>query len=314
MKFYKKKAIITGVAGYIGSHLAEQLLKSGYIIYGIDNMINGSKKNVIKLKKFRDFFFYDTSINKFKKQIYAKYFFHFAAISSVNNKIQFNHLYDNNVTGTQKALALSKKSQCKYFFFPSSAAVYGENKKKNKENSQTNPISLYGFTKLYNECQIFNFKQKNLKCNYIIFRLFNIYGNNIMENQESVIPSWLKNIYFNKNIKINNNGNCYRDFLFIDDLIKIFIFFMSKRVKFDIINVGSGKALSLKKLFQIIVDNFVKFKNFKKNKIIRLKKNNSISSSEIKFSVSDNRKLRNFGFSEFTNIKSGIEKTIKKNF
>lgn len=314
MNSYEKKVIISGVAGYIGSHLAGELLIAGYTVYGFDSMIGGSKENLKKLEKFDNFFFFKLSLNKFNKIIRAKYFFHFAAIASINNKLTFDDLYKNNVLGTEKALQISKKNGCKYFFFPSSAAVYGESKRKNKESFIKKPLSLYGFTKLCNEYQIDTFSKNNPNCKYIIFRLFNIYGGKISQNQMSVIPQWLKKIYLKQKITINNDRYSYRDYFFIDDLIKVLIFFMKKNIKFDVINIGTGKKTSLKKLLMIIKTIFFKQNIIKKNHLIKLNKINTSFSNEIKFSVSDNSKLRNFGFNKLTKLKTGIEKTIEKNF
>lgn len=308
-----KTIIITGVAGYIGSQLAYYFLKKNYKIIGIDDFSNSTKRDISRLFSFKNFKFYKENINSLDITIFKKekidFFIHLAAVSSVekanDNKIK---TYESNVLGLRSAINLADKLKCKSFLFASSAAVYGNTKKfPILENHQLKSESLYGFSKIINENQISNYKNK-IKMNFKILRLFNVYGGNkFLEKNKGVISNWINSILKNKPLILDNKGRCVRDFIYIDDIIQIIerLLFIKKK-KIEIYNIGSGNKTSLTSLFKTLKKVIQKKEKKYKFKII----NRNLSPSQIEYSYSSNKKIKQLLNFKFTNLENGINNLI----
>ena len=211
-----KTIIISGVAGYIGSQLALNLLKKNYQIIGIDNFSNSYEKDMSNLHNFKKFKLLKRNINNINYNIFKKkkidFFIHLAAVSSVDkaNNNQYE-TYKTNIIGLESAIYLAEKVKCKSFLFASSAAVYGGVTKlpileKNPLKSQ----SFYGFSKIINENQILNYKNKS-KMDFTILRLFNVYGGNkFLVKNNGVISKWIKCILKKKPLLLDNKGSCIK--------------------------------------------------------------------------------------------------------
>ena len=170
-----KNILITGGAGYIGSHISEILIKNKKKIFLIDNLSTGHKKLIHKKANFFKLDIFDFKkikilINKYK----IDSIIHLAAnlIISEGQKKPKKY-YKNNVEGTKKLLEACKNTNIKNFIFSSTAAIYKEGQYKVTENSKIKPKSIYGKTKAQAEKLIQNFAKKN-KINYGILRYFNI--------------------------------------------------------------------------------------------------------------------------------------------
>jgi nucleoside-diphosphate-sugar epimerase len=222
-----KKIIITGVAGYIGGHLAHFFLKKKYYVLGIDNFYSGEKKLIKSLNKFKNFNFINLDISKKKIQnIKGCYdcIIHLAAQTSVQKSIKNKkETFRINQMTLKNALKIADVTKCKLFFFTSSAAVYGNVKKipiNEKENLK--PTNAYGLSKKLNEQQINKFSRKK-KIKFVILRLFNIYGKSISNTRNfGVINKYIESIKKKKIIYLHHQGTCTRDFFYIKDLIQVF--------------------------------------------------------------------------------------------
>ena len=276
--------LITGGAGYIGSHLAEKLikLKKKVIIY--DNLSTGSKRLVDNKAVF-----INGDINNFIKvsKIIKKYnvktVFHFAASINVSeaerNKKKY---YKNNILGTKNLLKGIEKSNnnVNRFIFASSCSVYGNTKKSITEKSKIRPYGYYGYTKSISEKDIKKFSKKN-KCNYAILRYFNVAGasrsgklgevnrNNghLFKNLALLTQKKKKIFYINGNNFNTKDGTCVRDYIHIIDLTDIHLKvydFLRKKNKSIVLNCGYGKGYSVLE----IVD---KSKKFIKGLILKFK-------------------------------------------
>ena len=172
-----KNILITGGAGYIGSHISELLLNNKKKVVIVDNLSTGHKKLINKKAKF-----YKININNIKKikQIIIKNnidsVIHLAASLIIGEGESFPKKYfKNNVLNTKKFIKACNNTTVKNFIFSSTAAVYKDGKYKVSENSELKPKSVYGKTKLAAEKIIIKNCKKN-KINYGVLRYFNIVG------------------------------------------------------------------------------------------------------------------------------------------
>jgi UDP-N-acetylglucosamine 4-epimerase len=264
-KLTKKKYhwLITGVAGFIGSNLLEELLLNNQKVTGIDNLSNGFIDNLNDVKKkvtlsqWKNFKFIKADIcdlksnNRYLKKI--DFTLHQAArgsvIKSIKDPIKTNK---SNVTGFLNILNLSKKIGVKSFVYASSSSIYGDSKALPKvETNIGNLLSNYALTKKINEdySKLF-FKQYGFKT--IGLRYFNVFGKRQDPNGDyaAVIPRWIKKVLKNKTIEIYGDGKTSRDFTPISDVVQANILSALKNLskKNYVFNVGNGSRTSLNQL------------------------------------------------------------------
>lgn len=295
-----KNILVTGGAGYIGSHIVEQLVKKSFLkIFIVDDLSTGHKRLISKKAKF-----IKANINKTQliKKIILKNkidtIIHLAAKTIVTESEKKPKLYYNvNVLGTRSLLNAAKNSSVKNFLFSSTAAVYGSKIRYVNENSRTLPDSVYGKTKLQAESLV----KKKFKKNYIILRYFNVVGASpskkigLINKYGQLFKNFAVEI-LKKKPKLNVYGNdyntadgtCVRDFIHVSDLADIHLkvlFKVSKNNKSVILNCGYGKGFSVLE----VVNNF---KKFSKNKV--LVKFEKRRKAEIVESVANVAKLKKY--------------------
>ena len=257
--------LITGGAGYIGSHLAEKLikLKKKVIIY--DNLSTGSKRLVDKNAVFINGDINNLiKVSKIIKKYNVKTVFHFAASINVSEAEKNKKKYfKNNILGTKNLLKGIEKSNNKVnkFIFASSCTVYGSIKKSITEKTKIRPSGYYGYTKSISEKEIKKFSKKN-KCNYAILRYFNVAGasgsgkvgevnkNNghLFKNLALLTQKKKKIFYIYGNDFNTKDGTCIRDYIHITDLINIHLKvcdFLKNNNKSIVLNCGYGKGYSV---------------------------------------------------------------------
>ena len=280
------KILITGGAGYIGSHVAEKLVKTKCKIVIIDNLQRGSRKLINKKTNF-----IKADINNTKKirQIILKKkidtIIHLASFASVAESQKYKKKYYlNNVIGTQKLLQACKDTNIKNFIYSSSCSIYGNVKGKVGETSKPNPKSYYAFTKYKSENLIKNFSKK-YQFKYIILRYFNVAGasnsgkiGEIGNRNDRLIKN-LAIQFFKDKAKINihginyktKDGTCVRDYIHVSDIADIHdmcIDYLNKNFKSNIFNCGYERGYSVLEISKI-------FKKLKKNTIIKFGKRRS---------------------------------------
>ena len=258
-----KNILITGGAGYIGSHVTEILLKKNKKVFLIDNLSTGHRKLINKKAKF---FKLDILNKKQIKKIIDKYkidsIIHLAAnlIISEGQKKPKKY-YKNNVIGTKKLIEACKDSSVKNFIFSSTAAIYKDGQYKVSENSIIKPKSIYGKTKIRAEKLIQNFAKKN-KINYGILRYFNIAGSS-PSKKIGLINKKSDHLFKNFSIEImkkkpklkiygtdynTKDGSCIRDFIHVYDIAEIHLLILEKINKLNvskILNCGYNKGTSV---------------------------------------------------------------------
>ena len=263
----KKKVLVTGGAGFIGSHLCEKLLENNYSVTVIDNLSVGKKKNISKKVKF-----IKSNILNYKSCLLAcrniDIVVHLAAKVSIRNSVNtLDEDIKNNINGTINVLNASAKNNVKKFIFASSMAVYKKSSKPFSETDDTEPLSPYGVSKLAAEKYIMLMSPKmNIKP--VILRLFNTFGSRqTMTPYVGVITIFINNIINRKICKIFGNGKQKRDFIYVGDVSNaILLTIKSKKSEGQIFNIGSGKVYSIKTIYKTIK------KIMKQGKSINVKK------------------------------------------
>jgi UDP-glucose 4-epimerase len=294
--------LVTGGAGYIGSHIIELLIKQKHKVFIIDNLSTGYKKLINKKAKF-----YKLNILKTKKvkeiilENNIDSVIHLAASASVTQgKKNYNIFHKNNVECTNNLVHACKDSLVKNFIFSSTAAVYKSSSNKVTEQSIIKPKSVYGVTKLKAEKIIIK-NLKKIKINYAILRYFNVVGASSslkigpLKNNNTLFKN-VSIAMFKKrtHIKIYGNnfntidGTCVRDYIHVSDLSDIHIKILKKIDKIKksvILNCGYGNGTSVKR----VVNAFIKISKKRANVIILKKRPADIVSS-----IANSNKLKNF--------------------
>ncbi len=256
--------LITGVAGFIGFHLSDYLLKKKHKIFGVDDLNSyyevELKKNRLKiLKKKKSFSFLkkkieDKSLIKLFKNKKIDVVINLAAQAGVRHSLKDPYSYINsNILGQVNMLELVKECGIKKFIYASSSSVYGGNKKKpfSVKHRVDHPISLYAASKksteLVAECYSHLYK---IKC--IGLRFFTVYGPWGRPDMATFI--FTKNIIDKRPIKIFNFGKMKRDFTYIDDIVEgIYGAILSnKKATHKIYNLGNNKPEKLNKFIELI--------------------------------------------------------------
>lgn len=258
------KILLTGCAGFIGSHLAERLLDEGYQVIGIDNFDpfydRAVKERNLKVLQGRPgFSFHEVNIIKASETASIPEFdviVHLAAKAGVLPSLKDPQGYiDTNITGTGNLLELMKQRGKKKMVFASSSSVYGNN--KSIPFRETDPvdeqISPYAFTK--KSCELMNYSYHHLYGMDILnLRLFTVYGPR--QRPDLAIHKFIKLIDSGQPINMYGDGTTARDYTFVKDTVEGFL----KAVKhieantgvYDILNLGNNKPVQLKDLIDAI--------------------------------------------------------------
>ena len=305
--------LITGCAGFIGFSLARKFLNlsSKYKIIGFDNLNNFysvklKKKRLSILKKYKNFKFYKLDLlNKNKiRELFNKHNFyavyHLAAQAGVRYVVTHPEKFiESNIYGFHNLMECANKSKISKFFYASSSSVYGDlNKFPVDEKSKLFPKNIYGLSKKINEEYVEIYSNKNIK--YIGLRLFTVYGE--WGRPDMLILKFLDHVKKNKLFLLNNSGNHWRDFTYIDDVTNILARLLDKKyITNQILNICSNNTIRIKDLIKFLnkTFNFNKIKNVKSNKF------------EVYKTHGSNKKLMKIiNFKNFSNIYDKLDNII----
>lgn len=263
-----KRWLITGVAGFIGSHLLEALLKLQQNVVGIDNFENGYEENInevlrnVSAKDAEKFQFVEADICDFDEIISSfdgcHTVLHHAALGSVPRSID-NPLRTNkvNVSGFLNVIEAARRAKCSNFIYAASSSTYGDSVVLPKVESEIGlPLSPYALTKLINE-QYAEIYSRVFRLNSIGLRYFNIFGPRQSPNgaYAAVIPRWIDSVANNSNIKIFGDGETTRDFTYVENVVQANLkAALSVGLEGNnIFNVACGNTHSLNRLSSLII-------------------------------------------------------------
>jgi UDP-glucose 4-epimerase len=305
------KIIVTGGAGFVGSHLVELLVKKKYYPIIVDNLHSGNYSYIKKFVDAKKAEFHKIDIRNMKhlmKLPKVNSVIHLAAIASVVESIKNPILVnDVNVTGTLNMLEFCRKKKIKKFIFTSSAAIFGNYEGKSNEETKTIPNTVYAGSKLTGEqyCKIYS---DLFNMNVVCLRPFNIYGPRQNDAYAGVISKFFDRLKNNKRPIIYGDGKQTRDFIHVSDIaMAFFLSIKYNKKKFDVFNLATEKSTSILKLANLFTEimNKSQIKPIHKNEIPGVVKRNSTT----------NKKLRStLGLTPQIDLKYGLSTLTEKNF
>lgn len=309
------KIIVTGCAGFIGMHLTKNLLERNFKVIGIDNINNYYKRSLKVfrlsiLKKFNNFEFkkfdlnnvtkLENTVKKFKPEIII----HLAAQPGVRYSLDNPRAYiSSNINAFFNVLEVSRILKINKLIYASSSSVYGNNNKTPyEENDNTEfPESLYAATKKTNELLAHTYS-KIYHMKIIGLRFFTVYGP--YGRPDMATWSFTNNLFKNKKIDVYNNGNLFRDFTYIDDIIEgingaIRYIFKTKKITHTVFNLGNNRPVKLSQFIKIL-EKITKLKFKKKLKPMQ-------SGDVYKTMASIKKSKKNLNFYPKTNLEKGLK-------
>jgi UDP-glucose 4-epimerase len=247
--------VVTGGAGFIGSHITEKLVERSDIVTVIDNMNTGKEKNLESVKGKINFIKADILdvdlLEDVTKDVDGV--FHQAALASVQDSFDKPDEYHNvNVNGTENILKLSKKYGFKVVY-ASSSSVYGNPTRiPIKESDEKNPINPYAETKLKKEELAIRYSEMGVKV--IGLRYFNVFGKGQSKEYAGVLKLFLERIRDELSPKINGDGTQFRDFVHVSDVVNANIMSMDSDVAYGFFNVGTNTSITILDVAKTIIE------------------------------------------------------------
>lgn len=308
-----KKILLTGGAGFIGSHTAKALIKKGNRVVIIDNFNDYYDSKIkearisqllsgLKFKLYRADICDETKMDCIIKKEKPDQICHLAAQAGVRYSLKNPYAYINaNITGTVVLLELAKKYQIKDFIFASSSSVYGGNTKLpfSEEDRVDTPISIYAATKKADELIAYTYHHLyGINCTGL--RFFTVYGP--YGRPDMALFKFTKQILADDEIEVYNFGKMKRDFTYIDDIVSGVVKALEKSYPYEIFNLGNSKMVQLNYFISCIENELGKTAK---------KKLMSIQAGDVPETNADITKAQKMlGYKPITPINKGISKFI----
>jgi len=292
--------MVTGGAGFIGSHLVDRLITEGHQVMILDDFSTGNKKFVNPKAELTELDIRDTDeVNKFFKSFKPEAVFHLAAQISIRESTE-NPEYSQevNVQGSQNIISASKEYGVKKIVFSSTAAVYGENQNLPlKESEPIKPTSPYGEQKMVIEKEL---EESGIPS--IVLRFANAYGpRQGTIGEGGVIGVFCQRLNGGEPLNITGNGEQTRDFVFVDDIVDANIKVLECDKEFAIYNVSTTKETSINNISEQLLS--ISQKN------VKVEHSDTIKSEVVRNSL-DNRLIKEeTGWSDKIDIQEGLINT-----
>ena len=253
-----KSALVSGAAGFVGSHLVDRLLEEGFAVVGVDNFITGKEENLNSAKSNSKFSFLDLDVVSEIPDLGMKFDYIFHAASPASPPKYFEYPIETmmvNSIGTKNLLDLAIKNKARVIFF-STSEVYGdplEHPQRESYWGNVNPIgprSIYDEAKRFGEALVAQYVREK-KVNAGIIRIFNTYGPRLDPHDGRVVSTFIRQAISGEALTVNGDGNQTRSFCYISDLIDG-IFKMAESNEFGPINLGNPNEMTLNELIKEI--------------------------------------------------------------
>jgi len=254
----KKSVLITGGAGFIGSHMCEKLLHNGYAVICLDNFVTGSEENIRELFKHKDFRFSKHNVSTyihFPGKI--DYVLHCASLASPKDYLDFPiQTLKVGSLGTHNALGLAKEKNSAFLLF-STSEVYGDplrHPQKEDYWGNVNPVGVrgcYDESKRFAEAITMAYHRVH-RLNTKIARIFNTYGPRMRHNDGRVVPNFIFSAIKNKPLTVYGSGQQTRSFCYIDDLLEGLIRLMHSNINAPV-NLGNPDEFTILQLAKLVL-------------------------------------------------------------
>ena len=254
------KSLVTGAAGFIGSHLCEYLIEKGFEVLGIDNFMDYyprsiKEASIADLRKHQNFEFVEASLLQVDLTELldgVDVIFHQAAQAGVRASWgqNFKIYSDNNILATQMLLEACRERPVNKFVYASSSSVYGDTKNlPMRESSFPRPVSPYGVSKLAAEhlCSLYF---KNLGIPTVSLRYFTVYG--ARQRPDMAFHRFFKWALEDKPLKVYGDGEQSRDFTHVHDIVEANWLAFKKAQPGEVFNIGGGSRITLKEVIEIM--------------------------------------------------------------
>jgi UDP-N-acetylglucosamine 4-epimerase len=320
-----KRWLVTGVAGFIGSNLLEELLRLGQNVVGLDNFSTGKPENLEDVRKevgadrWRGFFFIEADIRDldecFKACEGVEYVLHQAALGSVPRSID-DPITTNqcNIDGFLNMLVASRDRGVRRFVYAASSSTYGDHEDLPKmEDRIGRPLSPYAVTKYVNELYAGVFANIfDLEC--IGLRYFNVFGKRQDPNgaYAAVIPKWINRFFQGERPTINGDGETSRDFCYVDNAVQANLLAAqaeNPKALNKVYNVAFGERTTLNELFQLIKENLAAYRP----SVGKIGPEYSeFREGDVRHSLADIRRARDLlGYDPKYSVENGMQEALK---
>lgn len=258
------KIVVTGGAGFIGSHLCERLIHEGHKLICIDNFLTGAKDNLKSFEHHKNFELIEHDVVKpLSSYLKADAIFHLASPASPNHHSKLSYLAKPmetmlvNTLGTIELLKLAKRNDAK-FLFASSSEVYGNPKEHPQKEDYNGNVTTTGSRSVYDEAKRFGetitayfFRKESVDAR--IARIFNTYGPRMLKADMRMIINFLQQTISNKPITIFGDGKQTRSLCYVDDMVEGLIRLMFyPQTKGEVVNLGSTEEYSVRQYAALV--------------------------------------------------------------
>ncbi|QCC51761.1 UDP-glucuronic acid decarboxylase family protein [Halapricum salinum] len=253
------RVLVTGAAGFLGSHLCERLLDDGHEVIGMDNRVSGRTENLEEIYYEDGFTFHDHDVTEFVHvNGELDWVLHLASLASPVFYREYPiKTLKVGALGTHKTLGLAKEKDAKYLF-TSTSEVYGDpevNPQPEDYRGNVDPFgprSCYDESKRYGEAMLRAYKEEH-GLNIRIARIFNTYGSRMRLDDGRVIPNFIQQALTSKDLTVYGDGSQTRSFCYVSDMIDGLVALMDSDVQ-EPVNIGNPDERSIRELAEVIIE------------------------------------------------------------